>query len=278
VAQALRTYSAEVARYAHSQFLAGVNNLALDPATFHNSPTSQFLERQRIQSQGGGTATCRHSLFDCCAIANFQRPSPFATIRRSDYLPEPDIFHDVAATCRCTRTGASPTCSCALAKSRTRPPIWPQARPTPGAAPASGEHHQGDARFFWFTIEFGLNARQRAVESLWQRVLSSSAKSSTRSNLRKCSAIRSSLSGSSTSISRSTTSSRCYRRRFVRHLFAEIDRLEEWMKAGKLNNVSPGEPEVNESDLESFLTAKTPALMNEFTAKTQEQHGLECVG
>jgi phenylalanine-4-hydroxylase len=39
------------------------------------------------------------------------------------------------------------------------------------------------------------------------------------------------------------------------HLFSQVDELEHWMKAGKLNNVSPGEPEVNEADLQSFLNA-----------------------
>ena len=31
--------------------------------------------------------------------------------------------------------------------------------------------------------------------------------------------------------------------------------LEKWMKAGKLNHVAPGEPDVVESDLKSFLHA-----------------------
>ena len=31
--------------------------------------------------------------------------------------------------------------------------------------------------------------------------------------------------------------------------------VEDWMKAGKLNNVAPGEPAVNEQDLKSFLQA-----------------------
>ena len=39
------------------------------------------------------------------------------------------------------------------------------------------------------------------------------------------------------------------------HLFSLVDQLESWMKAGKLNNVAPGEPGVNEQDLRSFLHA-----------------------
>jgi len=37
------------------------------------------------------------------------------------------------------------------------------------------------------------------------------------------------------------------------HLFSLVDQLERWMREGKLNNVAPGEPEVNERDLKSFL-------------------------
>ena len=37
------------------------------------------------------------------------------------------------------------------------------------------------------------------------------------------------------------------------HLFALVTELEQWMVAGKLDNVAPGEPEVSETDLASFL-------------------------
>jgi phenylalanine-4-hydroxylase len=45
------------------------------------------------------------------------------------------------------------------------------------------------------------------------------------------------------------------------HLFAEVGRLEEWIKGGRLNNLSPGEPEVNENDLKSFLQASVGAAV-----------------
>ena len=37
------------------------------------------------------------------------------------------------------------------------------------------------------------------------------------------------------------------------HLFDLVHQLERWMREGKLNNVAPGEPLVNERDLHSFL-------------------------
>jgi phenylalanine-4-hydroxylase len=40
-------------------------------------------------------------------------------------------------------------------------------------------------------------------------------------------------------------------------LFAQVHELEDWIRAGRLYNVSPGEPEINERDLASFLEAST---------------------
>jgi phenylalanine-4-hydroxylase len=39
------------------------------------------------------------------------------------------------------------------------------------------------------------------------------------------------------------------------HLFDLVGQLERWMREGKLNNVAPGLPEINERDLQSFLDA-----------------------
>jgi phenylalanine-4-hydroxylase len=37
------------------------------------------------------------------------------------------------------------------------------------------------------------------------------------------------------------------------HLFAEIDQLLSWLRAGKLDDVAPGEPAVNKKELLVFL-------------------------
>ncbi|MEP6963352.1 MAG: phenylalanine 4-monooxygenase, partial [Acidobacteriota bacterium] len=39
------------------------------------------------------------------------------------------------------------------------------------------------------------------------------------------------------------------------HLFGLVEQLERWMKEGRLNHVAPGEPEILEGDLRSFLSA-----------------------
>lgn len=39
------------------------------------------------------------------------------------------------------------------------------------------------------------------------------------------------------------------------HRFDLVDQLERWMREGKLDNVAPGAPEIDEQDLRSFLEA-----------------------
>jgi phenylalanine-4-hydroxylase len=39
------------------------------------------------------------------------------------------------------------------------------------------------------------------------------------------------------------------------HLFDLVGRLERQMREGRLDNVAPGEPEVSEADLRSFIEA-----------------------
>ena len=39
------------------------------------------------------------------------------------------------------------------------------------------------------------------------------------------------------------------------HLFDLVGTLEEWMKDGKLDNVSPGEPALSDADIRSFIEA-----------------------
>ena len=39
------------------------------------------------------------------------------------------------------------------------------------------------------------------------------------------------------------------------HLFSEVNRLADWILDGRVGNVSPGEPAIDEADLKSFLEA-----------------------
>ena len=41
------------------------------------------------------------------------------------------------------------------------------------------------------------------------------------------------------------------------HLFAEVNRLEQWLVEGRLSFSAPGEPVIASADLESFLAARS---------------------
>jgi len=56
-------------------------------------------------------------------------------------------------------------------------------------------------------------------------------------------------------VDRLTSSVKAMARLFLRSPFTLVGTLEKWMRTGKLNNVAPGKPEVNEIDLKIFLHA-----------------------
>jgi phenylalanine-4-hydroxylase len=45
------------------------------------------------------------------------------------------------------------------------------------------------------------------------------------------------------------------------HLYGLVEELGNWMTAGKLDQVAPGEPHVNEADLNSFLDQAQRSLV-----------------
>ena len=112
------------------------------------------------------------------------------------------------------------------------------------------------ARFFWFTIEFGLMKGADGMKVYGSGLLSSYGEIS--------------LSIESPLVQRYPIQLEWVINQYFEidhyqpllfwvdsfdHLFSLIGELEIWMKDGRLNNVSPGEPAVNEDDLKSFLTA-----------------------
>ena len=251
-------------RYAHSQFLAGVNNLALDPNNVpHLNDINKFLEPlSGFKAKAVSGYVPAFVFFDCLRNREFPTTITIRDNQTLDYLPEPDIFHDVAGhvpmhTHRrfadvLVRFGEVAHTAADIASGKTD--HQDQLRHLESIIKAM-------ARFFWFTIEFGMMRDGGELKVYGSGLLSSFGE-----------------------IEHAVESPEVQRYPFqlewvvnqyfeinhfqpllfvadsFDHLFREIDRLEEWMKAGKLNNVSPGEPAVNESDLESFLTAKAPAI------------------
>jgi phenylalanine-4-hydroxylase len=112
------------------------------------------------------------------------------------------------------------------------------------------------ARFFWFTIEFGLMRGPDGLKVYGSGLLSSYGEIAHAIEAPEVQRYRLQLEWA---INQAFEIDHYQPLLFIvesfDHLFGLVDQLEKWLKAGKLNNVAPGEPGVNEEDLKSFLRA-----------------------
>jgi phenylalanine-4-hydroxylase len=112
------------------------------------------------------------------------------------------------------------------------------------------------ARFFWFTIEFGLMHGRDGVKAYGSGLLSSFGELGHAIESPEVQRYPLQLEWA---INQGFEIDHYQPLLFVvegfDHLFSMVGRLEQWMRQGRLNNVAPGEPEIREPDLRSFLEA-----------------------
>ena len=238
-------------RYANGHFLEGMRMLSLDPDRVpHLDEVNRFLKPLTgFQTKAVSGYVPAFVFFDC--LRNREFPTTI-TIRRSDkldYLPEPDIFHDVSGHVpmhtdpafaetlvrfgECAHEAAS--------RGRRDPEIL-------------ASNIRAMARFFWFTIEFGLMNAPDGIKAYGSGLLSSHGE------------LEHSIE--SPAVQRYPLQLEwVINQGFEIHhfqpllftvenfaeLYHEVGRLIEWMRSGRLDHVAPGEPQINAADLESFL-------------------------
>ncbi len=240
-----------------SAFQQGIANLRLQPDSIPRlDDVNRFLcPLTGFQARAVSGYVPAFVFFDC--LRNRQFPTT-VTIRDADhldYLPEPDIFHDIA--------GHVPMhTDKAFAETLVR--FGDCAHTAAEIAAGISDHQQrvrtltsiirAMARFFWFTIEFGLMAGPQGLRVYGSGLLSSFGE------------IRHAVESSQVQrfpLQLEWVINQCFE---IDHfqpllftvesfdqLYDRVHELEAWMRAGRLNNVAPGEPSVNEKDLESFL-------------------------
>jgi phenylalanine-4-hydroxylase len=244
-------------RYANPSFLRGVSSLCLDPNRIPRlADVNRFLNPLtgfRAEAVSGYVPT--YVFFDCLRNRAFPTTITIRPSDQLDYLPEPDIFHDIAGHVpmhtdrnfaealvrfgECAHTAADLASSIRDHDTRLR---------------TLTSIIKAMARFFWFTIEFGLMRSPAGTKVYGSGLLSSFGE------IEHCiesPEVQRRPMQLEWAINQAFEIDRYQPLLFVvdsfDHLFDLAGRLEEWMKAGKLNNVAPGGPEVNEHDLESFL-------------------------
>ena len=245
-------------KYANEKFLEGVENLALDPNGIPRlEDINKFLSPlSGFKAKAVSGYVPAYMFFDCLRNREFPTTITIRDGKSLDYLPEPDIFHDVAGhvpmhTDRqfsdvLVRFGE--TARAAAEHAAAIADVEERVRSVESIIKAM-------ARFFWFTIEFGLMKGKRGETKVYGSGLLSSY-----GEIKHCI--------ESQDVQRFPFQLEWVINQYFEidhyqpllfvvdsfeHLFSELDKLEKWMRAGKLSNVSPGEPHVNEQDLKSFL-------------------------
>jgi phenylalanine-4-hydroxylase len=246
-------------QYANPHFLKGIGSLCLNADRVPRlEDVNRFLSPLTgFQARAVSGYVPAFKFFE--SLRNRAFPTTI-TIRRSDkldYLPEPDIFHDIA--------GHVPMhTDRAFADTLVR---FGECART--AAEMAGGIHDKDeqvrtltsiiramARFFWFTVEFGLMRSKDGLKVYGSGLLSSYGEIQHSIESPEVQRFPIQLEWA---INQGFEIDHYQPLLFIvdsfDHLFHLVGQLEEWMKAGKLSNVAPGEPGVDESDLRSFLDA-----------------------
>jgi phenylalanine-4-hydroxylase len=245
-------------KYANERFLAGIEALGL------NAERIPRLEEinQRLEPRTGFQAIAVSGYVPSFIFLDRLRNREFpatVTIRPSnqlDYLPEPDIFHDIAGHVpmhtdqrfadMLARLGECAHTAAALAAQM--PPETRLKKLTSIV--------RAMARFFWFTVEFGLMKGRGGLRVYGSGLLSSYGEIEHAIESPEVQRYPIQLEWV---INQSFEIDHYQPLLFVvesfSHLFELVEELDQWMREGRLDNVAPGEPETREGDLESFLQA-----------------------
>ncbi len=246
-------------RYANDRFLAGIQSLCLDPTRIpHLKDVNKFLgPLTGFEAKAVSGYIPAFLFFDCLRNREFPTTITIRSADTLDYLPEPDIFHDVAGHMPMHTDKAFADTLVRFGEcAHTAVEIVSGIRDEEERVPRLTSIVKAMARFFWFTIEFGLMRSRDELRVYGSGLLSSfgeiehaiAARDVQRYPLQP-----------EWVINQGFAIDRYQPLLFIvdsfDHLFSLVGTLEKWMRAGKLNNVAPGEPEVNERDLKSFLHA-----------------------
>jgi len=237
-------------RYANRHYSDGLARLRLDPERIPSlERVNRFLNPLtgfRARAVSGYIPA--FEFFDCLRNRIFPTTIRVRPTNQLDYFPEPDIFHDVAGHVPMHTDKAFAEvlvrfgeCAHEAARRRAEPQVV-------------ASNIRAMARFFWFTVEFGLMQTPQGIKAYGSGLLSSHGE--LKHSIESPSVHRYPLQ-LEWAINQAFKIDRYQPLLFTvesfENLYEEVGRLIVWMREGKLDNVAPGEPEINARDLESFV-------------------------
>ena len=246
-------------RYANRHFLEGVENLSLPPDRIPRlSEINRFLKpRTGFEAHAVPGYVPAFAFFDCLRNRIFPTTVTIRPAQSLDYLPEPDIFHDVAGHVPMhTDHNFAETLVRFGQCAHTAVDLVAGIRNERERMATLTSILKAMARFFWFTIEFGLMKPPEGMRVYGSGLLSSFGE------------IEHAIESPDVQRSRIELAEVIHQDFKIDHyqpllffvdsfdhLYGLVEQLERWMKEGRLSHVAPGEPELKVSDLESFLAA-----------------------
>ena len=247
------------ARYANEHFLNGIDSLCLDPRRVPNlDDVNRFLRPLTgFQAKAVSGYIPAFLFFDCLRNREFPTTITVRRLDALDYLPEPDIFHDIAGHVPMhTDKHFAETLVRFGECAHTAAEIVGEIRDEEARLHTLTSVIKAMARFFWFTIEFGLMRSKDGLRCYGSGLLSSFGEIEHSMVSPQVQRYPLQLEWA---INQTFEIDHYQPLLFIvdsfDHLFSLVDQLEKWMRQGRLSNVAPGEPEVIERDLKSFTEA-----------------------
>ncbi|HZP82135.1 MAG TPA: phenylalanine 4-monooxygenase [Chthonomonadaceae bacterium] len=246
-------------KYANPHFLRGISSLCLDPQRVPRlEDVNQFLcPLTGFKAKAVSGYVPAFAFFDCLRNREFPTTITIRDLRKLDYLPEPDIFHDIAGH---VPMHTDPAFADTLVRfgdcAHTAVEIVSGLKKESEKVRRLTSILKAMARFFWFTIEFGLMRSPDGLKVYGSGLLSSHGEIEHAIESPEAQRYPIQLEWV---INQSFEIDHYQPLLFIvdsfGHLFDLVGELERWMREGKLNNVAPGEPKIGERDLKSFLHA-----------------------
>lgn len=247
-------------KYANRRFLQGLENLCLAPDRVPRlEDVNKFmapLTGFRAKPVSGYVPP--FLFFDCLRQREFPTTITIRDGATLDYLPEPDIFHDIAGH---VPMHTDPAFADTLVRfgeaAHTAVERVREVKDEKEKVARTTSIMKAMARFFWFTIEFGLMREDGKLKAYGSGLLSSYGELA--------------HSIDSPTVQRHPVQLEWVVNQYFEihhyqpllfvvdsfeHLFELVGELERWMREGKLDNVSPGEPKMGEADIRSFIEAE----------------------
>jgi len=257
-------------QFANHRFIEGLNALSLPS---NRVPKMEEVNRFLAPLTGFKAKPVSgyvpaYLFFDCLERSEFPTTITIRDGGNPDYLPEPDIFHDIAGH---VPMHTDPAFAATLVQFGRVSKLAVERVLTHGDVDSQRERLASNmramARFFWFTIEFGLmRDRTPGAPADGLRVYGSGLLSSHGE-------IAHAIESPDVQrypfqlewvVNQAFEIDRYQPLLFIvedfDHLFAEVRRLEDWILAGKLDHVAPGEPAISDAEIDLSITAAREAI------------------